>query len=582
MATKELRRVSDGFTKLDGGCNSGVATSDPLLAQLNQVHFAVNTTFRGGWPMPRPGLVRRYLSFPDADAETNFKTALFQDAGPYNPDDGTLRLVSMHGGRVFRVAVSNMATYEVQDISIPGDLNPSNRQRAWSEQGENYFIIQDGQTLPFIYNGSTARRALPNEIPVGTAMAYGMGRLWVARGREYVGGDIVKGPSGTASLGYRDSFLKFTENKYIAEGGAFGVPLYAGDITGLAFISNINTALGVGELIIHTRNAVFANSVPPDRNAWKDLREPIQRIVQKKFGSMSADSIVDSNGSQFFRRRDGIGELMIAVRNFGQPGNTAISNEMKRIIQVDDRNLLMFSKAATFDNRLLMTASPYRTPVGVAHRGLIALDFDPLTTIGGKRPPEYDGLWTGLKILKIVVGEHEEVERCFIYAVNDSNEIELWELTTDAKHDNNGSADSRIQWYYETRNFDFGNKFDMVKLDSADFFVDTVSGEVDFDVDYRPDSYPCWIDWQAWNECATTDLCIADFGACPTLPNFKLQYRPKKQFTQPADTFDPITKQMLRTGYEMQFRFKTTGYCRHKQFRANSIEVQEAPFGKGL
>lgn len=582
MSTRELKRLSDGFTKLDGGCNSGVATSDPLLGQLNQVHFAVNTTFRGGWPIPRPGLIKRHLSFPNADTEAAFKSALFQEASAYNPDDGSLKLMSMHGGRVFRISVSNMATYEVLDVSIAGDLNPSARQRAWSVQGENYWILQDGQTKPFIYNGATARRSMVNEVPVGTAMAYGMGRLWVAKGREYLGGDIVNGPSGTPSLGFRDSFLKFTENLYIAEGGAFGLPLYAGDITGLKFIENINSALGVGELIIHTRNAVFANSVPPDRASWKDLREPIQRIVQKKFGSVSADSIVDASGNQFYRRRDGIGELMIAVRNFGQPGNTAISNEMKRIIQADDRNLLMFSRAGVFDNRLLMTCSPYRTPVGVAHRGLIALDFDPLTTIGGKRPPAYDGLWTGLKVLKIVVGEHEEVERCFIYAVNGSNEIELWEQTADLKHDNDGNADSRIQWYYETRNLDFGSKFEMVKLDAGDFFVDNVSGEVDFDVDYRPDSYPCWIDWDAWEECATTDLCIEDFGACPTLPNFKPQYRPKKQFTQPADTFDPITKQMHRTGYEMQFRFKTTGYCRHKQFRANAIDVQEAPYGKGL
>lgn len=580
--TKEPKRVSDGFTKLDGGCNSGVATSDPLLAQLNQVHFAVNTTFRGGWPLPRPGWVKRNLSFADADTETRFKTGLFQDLGPYNPDDGTLKLMSMQGGRVFRVAVNNTNTFDVLDVSIPGDLNPSNRTRAWSVQGENYWILQDGQTKPFIYNGATARRALPTEVPVGTAMAYGMGRLWVAKGREYVGGDIVKGPSGTASLGFRDSFLKFTENTYIAEGGAFGVPLYAGDITGLQFLSNINTALGVGELTIHTRNGVFANSVPPDRATWKDLREPVQRIVHKKFGSMSSDSIVDANGSQFFRRRDGIGELMLAVRNFGQPGNTSISSEMDRIIKADDRTLLMFSKAATFDNRLLMTASPYRTPVGVAHRGLIALDFDPLTTIGGKRPPEYDGLWTGVKVLKIVVGEHNEVERCFAYVVGATGEIELWELTTDAKHDNDGTSDVRIQWLYETRNLDYGSKFDMVKLDSGDFFVDNVSGQVDFDLDYRPDSYPCWIDWQNWEECATTALCVEDFGACPTLPNFKPQYRPKKQFTQPADTFDPITKQMLRTGYEMQFRFKTTGYCRHKQFRSNVIEVQEAPYGKGL
>lgn len=582
MATKDSKALRDGFIKLDAGMNSGVAPSDPLLAQRNQVSFAVNTRFRGGWPMPRPGVRKIGLTFPDEDTETAFREALFQDSGPYNPDDGTLDLISMHSGRVFKIAVSNAQSFLVSEITIPGDANPSNRPKAWGVQAENYWVIQDGQTRAFIYNGATSRRAMPNEVPVGTAMAYGMGRLWVAKGRFYVGGDIVLGPSGTSSNGFRDAVLKFTENKFIAEGGAFGVPLYSGVITGLHFIENINTALGVGELIIHTRNGVFANSIPPDRNTWKDLREPVQRIVQLRFGSLSSDSIVDSNGNQYYRRRDGIGELMMAVRNFGQPANTPIGDEMERILKVDDRNLLFYSRSAVFDKRLLMTCSPYQTPRGVAHRALISLDFNPLNAIGEKRPPAFDGIWTGLKVLKQVVGEHNGVERCFIYAINTDDEIELWELTLDDQNDRTLDADVRIEWLYETRSHDFMNRFDLKNLDSGDFFVDRVSGQVDFDVDYRPDSYPCWVDWMNWQECATTKLCVEDFTECPTLPNYQEQYRPKKQFTQPADTFDGITKIMHRTGFEFQFRFSTIGFCRHKQCRFNALETQELPYGNDL
>lgn len=581
MATREPKRLSDGWLKIPGGVHSGTAPSDDGLRQRGQVSFAVNTAFRGGWPMPRPGWRRRTLDFGgDTTLQARFTSALFQDAGAYNPNDTGLLLMSMHGGRVFRVDVTDSGTFPVLDASITGDLNPDNRQKVWSVQAENYFIFQDNLTKPYIYNGASARRAGKHEIPVGGPMAYGMGRLWVARGREYVGGDIIFGPSGTAMAGYRDSILKFTENAYLNEGGAFGTLYNTGDITGLDFIENINTALGEGDLIVHTRGAIYANSVPADRESWKALREPIQRVVKKGAGSLSDACLIGSNGDMFFRSKRGIESVMFAVRNFGQPANTPISKEMKRVISLDDRNLLKHCSGVLFDNRVLLTCSPHRTPRGTAHRGLVALDLDPQSSLSEKAPPIYDGVWTGLNVLKIVTGEHNGVERCFIYAVNPNNEIELWELSTDDQFDADG--DSRIEWSYETRSCDFGNRFDMKMLDCGDFFVDRVSGEVDFDVDYRPDGYPCWVDWETWSECSKTKLCIEDFDECPTLPNFQEQYRPKHQFKQPADTFDPILKTMFRTGYEFQFRFKTTGFCRHKQCRLNAVEMQELPHGNAL
>ena len=47
------------------------------------------------------------------------------------------------------------------------------------QQAENWLIVQDGQNQPYLYNGSTLRRATGDEVPVGGPMAYGKGRLWV-------------------------------------------------------------------------------------------------------------------------------------------------------------------------------------------------------------------------------------------------------------------------------------------------------------------------------------------------------------------------------------------------------------------
>jgi hypothetical protein len=105
---------------------------------------------------------------------------------------------------------------------------------------------------------------------------------------------------------------------------------------------------------------------------------------------------------------------------------------------------------------------------------------------------------------------------------------------------------------------------------------------VDFDVDYRPDGYPCWLDWDSWTECAKTSLCQADVTPCMAGPNFQMQYRPQHQLIQPVDTFDAITKKLHRVAYEFQVRLNLTGYCRLKQCRFNAYQTQEAPYGRQL
>ena len=568
-------RVSDGSISLEGGVNSGNA---PSLLKPNEVSFAVNTTFRGGYPKPRPGFRKIALSFGgDAALETAFKTGRFQVVGTYNTDLGNLQLISMHGGKVFRTDVSPSGSFVVQDISIAGDLNAANREYAWTVQAENYFLLQDGQSKCFIYNGADSRRAIAtqNEIFVGQQMTYMMGRIWIANGRDYVAGDIVFGDSGTAANGLRDSILRFTENQFLAEGGSFTIPLRAGDITGLQPIENINTALGQGSLIVGSNTSVFATDVPPDRLTWKDTREPLQRVVQIKYGPKNDRSMVNINGDLYYRSDDGIRSLSIAVRNFGQPGNIPISNEVGRILEKDDLRYLKFCSAVNFDNRLLMTCSPARTEHGVYHRGIVVLDFDLVSSMSERMPPAYDGMWTGIRVLQLVTGLDNGTERCFAYVLNTSNEIELWEITRSDRFDHDGTDEIRIAWFYETRLMPFDGKFSLKQLETADIFIANLDSTVDFDVKYRPDGYSCWVDWDTFTECAKTTYCSDDFTTCPSLPNYQLQHRSNLHLKQPADTFDSVSKKLLRNGYEFQFRHAFVGYCEVRQCRYNAHIMED-------
>jgi len=399
-------RVTDGFASLERGVDSG---KNPSLLPRNQAAWAENCTFRGGYLSPRPGWKRiPLISASDStDYTVAFSEGKFQGVEFF--DDATSRkglLVCQTGGYLYRIEMTNAGAV-VMDVTPTSDPSSSIIPKVWMVQAENYLVVQDGQSRPMIYDGSSTRRAGDTEVPVGSGpMAYGMLRLWVAMGKNYVAGDVAGGPTGV---------LSFTENDYIAEGGEFSLPMSAGNIVAMRFTATPNTSLGQGELLLFTPDAVFSNAAPVDRDAWKNLTQPIQTITLINNGGQSQNSTVLVNGDVFMRAKDGIRSVIQAVRNFvqGQWGNTPLSNEVVRVIDKDNRALLGFSSAVEFDNRMLMTCQPVPLVNGCYHNGLVVLDFDLVTGMGEKLPPAYDGLWTGLQIYQVVKGKFGGVERCF-------------------------------------------------------------------------------------------------------------------------------------------------------------------------
>lgn len=572
-------RISDGWLSTPQGCNSGVA---PNLILPTQYAFAINTACRGGWIKPRGGWVKCTLDWQgETEAETAFKNLLFQEMSGYMNDAGAAFLMSSIGGRQFKIDIDNDRNFLASEITLAGDLNNPTFQIAWSVQAENFWILQDGQSLPLIWDGASLRRAIPalRQVPVGNQMAYYDNRLWVAKGREYVAGNQAFDQSGKGSsaVNYRDSMLFFTENVFLAGGGAFQVPVQSGNITGFKIIASANTALGQGELIVTTTSKAFATRVPSDRLLWQNTTYPIQRVLQLTRGAYSQDCLVNVNEDIFCRTKNGVSSIMFTVRNQGQWGSRVLSTEMDRIFSQDPEDFLSFCRGCEFDNRLLMTASPgLSRGHGVYWNCLVPLDFFPISSMGQTSPPAWDGIWTGLRFLKMVTVQHYGVERCFAFVLNQFDKIELWELTKDEKEDNDGEA-RPITWSMESRSMNFGNAFDMKELMSSDLYFDEVNGSVNFTAQYRPDGYPCWIDWETWDACATTQQCDWT-GACTTLANYKPQYRPQRQLKQPADTFQPApSNKLFRTFFELQVRLQMVGYARMKQMRINAINKPDLP-----
>lgn len=585
MAIRDKGRIVDGITSLEGGMDSG---KSPSMLNRNQCAYAENVTFRGGFATTRPTFVRIPLASASSTPASTMLASKFQGAAHY--DKGTGSIVCQVNGNIYQVSPpSSGLEWTVADIT-GGNTMSTSKERVYFCQAEDYMIIQDGVTAPFIWNGSTSRYSLPNspdfEVPVGSGpMAYGNGRLWVAKGRDFVAGDILGGSTGV---------LKFTENSYLAGGGAFTVAVGSSSITAMKFVAAPNTALGQGELMVMTNDVVTAVQVPPDRYDWFWLTDPVQKVLMVNNGSASHFSTDLVNGDVYTRSKDGIRSVISAVREFSAgPGNTPISREMQRILKYDESKWLPYTSGVYFDNRYLVTSIPNEvTDKGVAYKGLVSLDFDLISGMNQKSPAAYDGYWTldvtrsntktKFEFLQIITGKFDGVERCICFVRNEDDETELWELlrSDDSKvYDVDYASDlteihEKVTSEIETPSFDFEQAGSAKKLESADLWVDNVSGgRVDFHVDFHPDQYPCWVEWQNWY--VTAEYQAQD---CQSFVDYQRQYRPRMRIGRPPDTEEPGVGKPFSYGWEFSARLKWTGHARIKLFRLNARETQEEPY----
>lgn len=564
--------LQDGFISCEGGVDSG---RDPGLLPPNVMADALNTTFRGGMPKPRPGVSKLTLAYENSNVQALFNSGLFQGAGGYVALDGSLYITLSISGQIITVPLS-AATITATKLSVGGNDNSSVLRKAWFAQADQYQIIQDGQSRPIIWDGAAARRANRNEVPTGGPMAYGLGRLWVGTGRNFVGGDIIYGDPafGTANI------LRFTENDVIAEGGAFTVPWQAGDITGLSFAAKTDTASGEGSLMVFTANGVFEFDAPVDRTQWQNLQQPIQRFALLRNGAESHESITQVNGDLFFRSADGIRSFYFARRDWNTWANTPVSREVEPTMTHDDRGLLLWSSAINFDNRLITTSNPIATNRGTVWRSCVALDFDLVSGMREKLPPAWDGRWVLTdKVLQLVTVQNIDGIRAFVIGLDENDVISIWDITRDAWTDDG----NEIEWELVTKSYPFEKPLAMKLLKTAEMWMSELSGDVSIDAFYRPDVRQCWSPWARWEQ---------NFDVCRLAPNRAVGCKPaifpkppiKTRLALPEPEPDTTVQCDGQThpstnGYEFQVKLKLTGHLKMRRLRILADEQFENEFG---
>jgi hypothetical protein len=448
------------------------------------------------------------------------------------------------------------------------------------QQAENWLVVQDTINVPYLYNGATIRRATGDEVPTGGPMAYGKGRLWVANGSEYYGGDLVYGDPAYG----RDSVIRFTENTFLAEGGAFAVS--NGPITGLAFAANLDTSLGDGDLLVFTPTATYAFNAPVDRDAWKDLNYPIQRFALLNFGSFNHESIVAVNGDLFFRAQDGIRSLIYARRDFTEWGNTPVSRQVVRALAYDTEFYLYAASAVNFDNRMLMTTQPKKVNGrGIVHGGAVVLDFDLVSGMGRKVAPAWEGVWTGVDFFQFLTIRIQNSDRCFAFGLN-QGDIGLYEITKNGQFDFDGFDDAPIDWVIETRSLTFAEPANKKRLVSAEQWYDQVMGSIESKVYFKANEGECWQPWAEFKDCAKYRNCEPGEISCPPavincqeVKYYQPAARSRIALPQPPDKCDIQTGGFTRDGYEFQLRYVNTGRFRLKRVAMVAQRLQEDIYG---
>ena len=571
MSLAEPKARYSGFTTIGRGMDSG---RPPSLIFRDQVSAAINTTFRKGYPEPRPGIRKLTLT------GNNFQLGRWQGASGYVAVNGQPSIIASIGGHIVQF---NLFTMVATDLSTSATItNPSIVPKTWFTQAYQFMPIQNGVSIPLIWDGATLRRAIPVdfggvELPVGKQMEYNNGRLAVALpdGLSFVMGDLAYSRTGSAS-----DVLGFTENLFIDGGGAFVMPSNAGFITAMKTVAVMDTTLGQGPLQIFGSEASASFNAPFDRTQWQNLSSAIESVSTIAPGPTAQEGVVSVNGDLWYRASDGVRSFMIARRDHGTWVNTPLSHEVERFLDRDDPNLLDFASAVDFDNRLLCTVSPYRATqqgveYGVAWRGIVALDFKPVSSMFERGQPVWEGAWNGIQILQIIKVKCFKKDRCFIFALNADNEIELWELSKEDDFDEGGMA---ITWQMETRALGFDDQSEFLKtLARTEQWFTQINGTLAWSVDYRPDAFWGWLSLDSGAVCATTGMCDGPACGPPQAP--QLQYRPRKITAGPGLDCEECADKPFRNGFEFQFRLTLTGAASLRRFRAVAFDVPENTTG---
>ncbi len=556
----------------------GVSGDNPCVIPRNQLASQINRTNRFGINATRPGFMGLSLTFVDDTDGNNaklFAAGNVQGAFFYNsyPSFNLTYLIVSIAGTIFKIQVIGKNGF----VSVLFTGNEPVFTHAWFAQGFDWLVIQDGLNAPIVWNGvDPARRAVEGEVPTGSCMAFIHGRLCVASSdgtNQIAVGDIVYGNDATTTI----DIIKFTDTIYWAEGGAFGVPVYVGNITGMYAMAYLDTGTGQNDLVVLGTEGAVSIDLSNPREQWKDLN--ILRISLIGGGCVSGDSMASMNGDLFFRSAEGVRSYKNARMEFASTWKqTPLSNDVMRWIESDTPKLLQFNLQVAWNNYLFSACSPMLAKANNSfagahryHRGFVVLDAQSESNTSRTGSSAWYGLWTGIRPTAMIQGRIENSHRCFAFSYDCDGVNRLYEITKDAPVDSidgrpipiRSSLDTGILGSVASANAGLSNNFELKQLSGGTIELSDLTEPITVGILVKPNNSPCFIEVDSFPvgcPCVLPDA--ADCG----LP-FSWPQALRRNFMQNPASCAPGSSEMVRRVYHFQGRVTFSGHARLDRIR---------------
>lgn len=515
--------LADGSTTFLGGQD---ASKVPHLVPPESYFAGVNISVQNGVPIPRWGVHRKKLNFPDSgivqpDGKTLtyreiFHSGRFQAAAPYSIG-GTYYVLVVINGLIFLI---DQDTYDVSVLSITdgSTLNGNAARINWSPAGA-YMVLFDFPNVPVILQGSTARRAVLTdfEVPISVLGAYNQNRLFIANAaNEFTGGDPA-GNLATPNAPITFEEIEAVGSPYLGQIFQLSTNYNNDPITAMGFLQVTDTSTGIGPLLVATNKAIYSYQTQNPRSTWEAGQ--FGSVFIEGAGIAGARAFSNVNSDLFFLSSDG--QVRTAAMSREEQKKWAripVSKEVQNWLKYWDKSLISYGVVGYFQNKLFVTANPYRTnalnsernPIyDVTHGGIVVLELDNLATIKRDGVPAWAGLWTGVRPLDFVTNN----DRFFVMSKDEEFSNQLYEFDPATTYDTADGLVRQVRAIIYTREFDFENHFQNKSAHSLDVAIANVQGDLSLDVKFKPAHGSRFVEWQTfthlapWRSCSGPTSC---------------------------------------------------------------------------
>ena len=339
----------------------------PDRIQQNQYVKGVNLSVRGGKITPRAAYVQIPLQFENKSLTNSrresikisdiWKYGKYQAYIPTKTEQGRF-VITIVSGYIFRTDIATMSTELVSDtIKCSANADRVN----WT-YADDSIVIFDYPSRPIIINDDGIRESDPekNEVPIAALGVFNQSRLIIANAvNQFTAGDVV------GNLNTPNAPLTF--NEIFQPNSAFINQIFSVSsanpltpITAMGLLQSIDSSTGIGPLFIATENEVYYYATNQPREQWEATQ--FGSLLLSQAGIAGPRAFINVNSDLVFLSPEGKVHTFSSAQEAAKKwGNVPISREVQNYLKVTDSALTKYSVLAYHDNRIYISAYPYRT-----------------------------------------------------------------------------------------------------------------------------------------------------------------------------------------------------------------------------